>query len=344
MPQRPRLTCFLPLPAQNARDILEAAGDIDLAVLTHDMPEVDKWAALAAAHGQIISASRQELPRELHVNADYLKRCPQVLAVSSTGAGYDTIDIAACTDAGVIAVNQAGGNKEAVAEHTLGMLLMLAKRIGEADRKIRRGEVKARADLMGHDILGMTIGLVGIGNVGTRVAKLAGELFNMRVLAYDPYLDGQEIARRGAEPVDMATLLSQSDVVSIHCPRTAETMNVMNADAFGQMKKGAWFITTARGGIHDEMALFAALQSGHLAGAGLDVWVDEPPKLDHPLLSLDNVIATPHTAGITVESRQKISTFLAEQMLQIFRGERPPRLLNPEAWDAFQARYAATFK
>jgi D-3-phosphoglycerate dehydrogenase len=344
MPQRPRLACFLPLPSNTARTIMEAAEDIDLAVLTHDMPDAQKWEALAAAHGHVISASRQELPKDLHVTAAYLERCPNVLAVSSTGAGYDTIDVDACTAAGVIAVNQTGGNKEAVAEHALGMLLMLAKRINEADRKIRRGEAITRAGLMGRDIYGMTLGIVGIGNIGTRMARLAGELFNMRVLAVDPYLDGQEIARRGAEPVDMATLLAESDAVTVHTPRTHETVNMMNAETFAQMKPGAWYINTARGGIHDEAALFDALQSGHLGGAGLDVWNDEPPPVDHPLLSLDTVIATPHTAGITAEARERMATFLAEQMIAIFRGERPPRLLNPEAWDAFRGRYAATFK
>jgi D-3-phosphoglycerate dehydrogenase len=142
----------------------------------------------------------------------------------------------------------------------------------------------------------------------------------------------------------MATLLAESDAVTVHTPRTHETVNMMNAETFAQMKPGAWYINTARGGIHDEAALFDALQSGHLGGAGLDVWNDEPPPVDHPLLSLDTVIATPHTAGITAEARERMATFLAEQMIAIFRGERPPRLLNPEAWDAFRGRYAATFK
>ncbi|MEQ9638910.1 MAG: hydroxyacid dehydrogenase [Alphaproteobacteria bacterium] len=339
-----RLTCFLPLPATTARTLMETAKGIDLTVLTHDMDEAAKWAALEAAHGQVIGASRQELPKDLHVTAAYLERCPNVLAVSSTGAGYDTIDLDACTAAGVIAVNQAGANKEAVAEHTMAMMLTLGKRIGEADRRLRRERGFARADLIGTDIVGKTIGIVGIGHIGTRVARLCEGLLGMRVIAVDPYVDGQEIARRGAELVDMETLLAESDVVTIHCPRTAETLRLMDAEAFGKMKAGAFFINTARGGIHDEAALFDALASGHLGGAGVDVWDDEPPPLDHPLLSLDNVVATPHTAGITRESRENVAQHLATQMIGIFRGERPPRLLNPEAWDTFQGRYGKVFK
>jgi D-3-phosphoglycerate dehydrogenase len=161
----------------------------------------------------------------------------------------------------------------------------------------------------------------------------------MEVLAVDPYLTEEEIVRRGAKPVNFDELLARSDFVSIHCPRDKDTMKMMNAGAFAKMKKGAVFVTTARGGIHDEAALHDALTSGHLYGAGVDVWEKEPPPLDHPLLKLRNVVATYHTAGVTWEARRNMATFAAEQIVGILKGGRPPRLINAEAWPLYAKRF-----
>jgi len=184
------------------------------------------------------------------------------------------------------------------------------------------------------------IGLVGIGHVGTRVAHLA-RAFGMRVIATDPYLTEEEIERRGAKPATLDELLAQSDVVSLHCPRDRTTLRMMDARAFGKMKRGAIFVTTARGGIHDEAALAAALASGHLSGAGLDVWDREPPPLDHPLLAFPNVVASFHTAGVSVEARRNMAAIAAEQIVGVLKGGRPPRLVNPEVWPAYAARFEA---
>ena len=207
----------------------------------------------------------------------------------------------------------------------IGMMLGVSKRVGESDHRLRRERGFAREELMGRDISGKVLGLVGFGHVGTRVAHLANA-FGMTVLAYDPYLSAEEIARRGARSVTMDELLEQSDFVSIHCPRTSETLGMIDARAFARMKKGAVFVTTARGGIHDEAAMFEALQSGHLRGAGVDVWDKEPPPLEHPLLTLTNVIATFHTAGVTIEARRNMAAIAAEQIVGILKGARPPRL------------------
>jgi D-3-phosphoglycerate dehydrogenase len=173
------------------------------------------------------------------------------------------------------------------------------------------------------------------------VAELCRSLFSMNVLAFDPYVSAETIATHGARKVDLAELLGASDFVSLHCPLNAETAGLIGAAEFAKMRKAAWFISTARGGIHDEQALHAALSSGHLAGAGLDVWVEEPPPTDHPLLSLPNVIASPHTAGVTFEARHRVAQMAAEQLIAIFKGERPERLINPEAWPAFLQRFGA---
>ena len=249
------------------------------------------------------------------------------------------MDVAACTAAGVAVVNQAGGNAASVAEHTLGLMLGVSRRMVEGDRRMRREIGYAREDVMGRELQGKTVGLVGIGHIGTRVAALA-RAFGMEVIATDPFLATQEIERRGATAVSFPRLLEQADFVSLHCPRDASTMRMMNAEVFGRMKKGAIFITTARGGIHDEAALLRALRSGHLAGAGLDVWDQEPPPLEHPLLALDNVFATFHVAGVTHEGRRNVAAISAEQIAGLLAGERPPRLINPEVWPEFEHRRA----
>jgi D-3-phosphoglycerate dehydrogenase len=297
------------------------------------------WDMLAGAHVYHASAAKDELPREWFVSPELIARAPQLLCVSSSGAGYDTIDVAACTAAGVAVVNQAGGNADSVAEHTLGLLLGVSRRMVECDRRMRRESGFSREDVMGHEIRGKTIGLVGIGHVGSRVAALA-RAFGMQVVATDPNLPAEEIARRGARAVSLQELLAESDVVSLHCPRDAGTLKMMDATAFARMKKGAIFVTTARGGIHDEAALVDALRSGHLAGAGIDVWDREPPPLDHPLLAMDKVYATFHTAGVTHECRRDIAQMSAEQIALVLAGGRPPRLINPEVWPAFEKRRA----
>ncbi len=294
-------------------------------------------AALAEAHVYQISAAKDDLPRQWFAHEELLARCPNLLCASSTGAGYDTVDVAACTARGILVLNQAGGNADSVAEHTLAMMISVSHRLVESDRRMRREHGFAREDVMGHEVRGRTLGLVGLGNVGRRVVPLA-KAFAMNVLATDPFLSPQEIADRGAEAVPLDDLLARSDFVSLHCPRDATTLRMIDAAAFARMKKGAIFLTTARGGIHDEQALVQALRSGHLAGAGLDVWEREPPPLDHPLLAMDNVFATFHTAGVTHEARRNVAGMAVEQILGLSRGERPPRLVNPEALPAFEAR------
>jgi len=297
------------------------------------------WDALSSAHVYHVSAAKDELPREWFAGAELVGRCPDLLCVSAGGAGYDTVDVAACTAAGVIVVNQSGGNAASVAEHTLGYMLGISRRMLEGDRRMRREIGYSREDVMGHEIQGKTVGLVGIGHIGSRVATLA-RAFGMEVIATDPFLSAEEIARRGAQAVSFDELLTKSDFVSLHCPRDATTLKMMNSQTFGRMKKGAIFITTARGGIHDEAALVDALRSGHIAGAGVDVWDQEPPPLDHPLLAMDNVFATFHTAGVTHEARRNVARISAEQIAGVLRGDRPPRLINPEVWPAFEKRRA----
>ena len=314
--------------------------DIELKTVDRDGPDDGVWPALSQAHAFQVSSAKDELPRRWFVTPELLSRCPNLLVVSSNGAGYDTVDVPACTTAGVLVVNQAGGNAQSVAEQTIGLMLDVTRRTSENDRLLRGRRGFSREDIMGYEMSGKTVGIVGIGHIGSRVAKLA-RAFDMTVLAVDPYLTEEEIERRGAEAVTREQLLARADFVTLHCPRNKDTLGMMDADAFGRMKKGAIFISTARGGIHNEAALLQALESGHLAGAGIDVWDKEPPPLDHPLLQLENVVATFHTAGVTHEARRNMALFAAEQIVGILKGGRPPRLINPEAWPDYARRFEA---
>jgi D-3-phosphoglycerate dehydrogenase len=322
--------------------LLGNEADIDFDVFPLNDSDENILERLSQAHVYHLMAARDDLPRRWHVTEALLEQCPNLLCVSSSGAGYDTIDVEACTRKGILVLNQAGGNAMSVAEQAIGLMISVSRRLCEQDRRLRSGERFTREDVMGYDISGRTIGLVGFGHIGTCVAKLA-RAFNMNVLATDPYLSSVEIEQRGAVAVSLDELLAHSDIVSLHCPRTKETTGMFDAQAFGKMKKGALFVSTARGGIHDENALFHALKSQHLAGAGLDVWSVEPPPPDHPLLGLSNVIATHHTAGVSHDARYTTAKIAAEQIRQILNGERGPRIVNKEVWPIYNERFAEKF-
>ena len=328
------------------RSFLDTAAEhaaLEVVRIALEQPEDSIIAALASCHGYYVMASRDELPHALHVTPTLLARLPELLMVGSTGAGYDTADPAACTEAGVLLVNQAGGNAEGVAEHAVGMMLALLKRIPEAHAAMLAGRAQRREALMGRNILGRTVGLVGLGHVGTRVAAILRTAFSCRILAYDPYLDAATCTARGAEKVELATLLAESDVVSLHCPLTPDTRGMIGAQAFAAMRPRAVFVTTARGHIHDEAALLAALESGHIAAAGLDVWAREPPPTDHPLLRHPAVLASQHTAGVSEESRANIARIAALAFADCAEGRMPPRVINPQVVNRFAARWREAF-
>ena len=321
-------------------EILAQRPDVQLDKLENDSPADLVTPILTQAHVYQIGASRQVIAPHFQVTDALLAKTPNLVAVSSNGAGYDTVDVDACTAQGIAVVNQSGGNREAVAEHALAMMLTLSKRIIEADRHLRSGKAHERNAFTGRELLNKTVGVLGIGNVGGRLAELCQGLFKMRVLAYDPFMTAEQIKARGAEKVELDELLAQADFVSVHCPLTKASRKMMGAAQFARMKPEAYFVTTARGFIHDEAALADALEKKLIAGAGLDVWEDEPPPSEHPLMRFDNVLVSPHTAGGTVEARENMSRFAAEQVLEILDGKKPPRLVNPEVWPAYRERFA----
>jgi D-3-phosphoglycerate dehydrogenase len=333
-----KLVIFDTWMAGKAMDMLRGSDVIDLRHLQQSDGYSVNEPELLSMHGYQ-SLPRTELQADYLTNADFVSRMPNLLAVSSTGAGYDMIDVDACTAAGIAVVNQSGANKEAVAEHAFGFILGLSKKIAQADRGMRETDKFDRRTVTGNDILGKTLGIVGLGQIGTRSAEIA-RAFRMRVIAYDPYVSADECKARGAEKVDFATLFRESDFVTVHSPRTSETLGMIDAAAFALMKPSAYFVNTARGGIHKEDDLLAALEAGQLAGAGLDVWWEEPTPNDHPLLKRNDVIASPHSAGVTHEAISNMREWAADQWIDIFSGRVPPRLINPEVWPKYQDRYA----
>jgi D-3-phosphoglycerate dehydrogenase / 2-oxoglutarate reductase len=331
------------LAAPDYAAALAKRPDVRLDKLENESPDDAATPILAQAHAYQIGSARDEIATRFHANAALLARTPNLLIVSTNGVGYDTVNVKDCTQAGVLVVNQAGGNREAVAEHVLGMMLVLAKRIIQVDRAMRREKDLDRNLFMGNDMFGKTIGIVGIGHVGSRISELCGGLLEMKVIACDPYLTKEEIAARGAEKVELPDLLRRADVVSVNCPLSDETRGMIGAAQYALMQPHAYFISAARGFIHDEAALANALRSGKIAGAGLDVWSKEPPPPHHPLLAFDNVLVSPHTAGVTVETRSNMARIAAAQILDALDGKRPPRIVNPEVWPVYAERFEKAF-
>lgn len=328
-----------------AGEVLELA-DVDVVKLDMTAPAEQSWAALESAHGYQV-ATRTDTASvadgsQWLAGSQLLARCTNLLAVCSAGAGYDVIDVEACTRAGIAVCNNSGPGAEAVAEHALGFMLDLAKKITVSDRALRAGPLESRLTLRGSQLLGKTLGVVGLGAIGSRLVELCAP-FDMEVLVFDPYVDEASAAGRGVTRVELAELVRRSDFVQVTCPLTAETEGLMGRAEFAAMKPTAFFITTARGPVHDELALLDALRNGGIAGAGLDVFHTEPPRPDGPLLHLDNVVATPHTAGITVEAARDIAVATATQWTTIFSGQLPPRLLNPDVWPRYCERFHEIF-
>src|SRR5215467_8075167 len=291
-----------------AAAIRSKRSDIDMFRRDFDEPATDNWAEMSRAHGYHACA-RTEMREPWFPDARLFERAPNLLAVCSLGAGYDVIDVDACTKAGILVCNQSGANREAVAEHTVGLMLAISKKIIEADRSIRKHSTIDRFRYIGTELLGKTVGIIGLGNIGSRVAEICKTAFRMTVLGYDPYLSKEKMAARNAEKVGLKELLQRADYVTMHCPRTEETVGMIGYDEFSLMKPTAFFINTSRGGTYKESDLARALQEQKLAGAGVDVFLEEPPSPDHPLMAFDNVILTPHNAGSTREAYANVAIY-----------------------------------
>ncbi len=252
------------------------------------------------------------------VTATLLAAAPRLKVVGRAGVGVDNIDLEAAKKHGVTVVNAPTSTTLAVAELTFGLILALAREIPRADAAMKQGQW-LKKELEGVELYGKTLGIIGVGRIGMEVAKRAA-IFGMHVIAYDPLVPAEEIRQRGAEPVSLQDLYAWADFISLHLPLTVQTRDMIGAQAFAQMKDGVRIVCAARGGILDEAALVAVLNSGKVAGAALDVFATEPPGASE-LVTHPKVIATPHIGAQTVESQARAAEDIAHEVLAALRGE-----------------------
>lgn len=262
---------------------------------------------------------------ETQVTAEVLEAGEQLQVVGRAGVGVDNIDLESATRRGIAVVNAPTGNTMAAAEHTIAMLLALARNIPRADAAMKRGEWK-RGALMGVEVRGKTLGVIGLGRVGSQVAQRARGL-EMRVLAFDPYVSPERAAILGVELTSFEQVLSQSDFLTLHTPLTGNTRSLLGENELGSIKKGARLLNVARGGLIDEEALLTALTSGHIEGVALDVFLEEPPGLT-ALVAHPSVVATPHLGASTVEAQAEVAKEVVEQVLAVLRGHPAQYTVN----------------
>ncbi len=247
------------------------------------------------------------------VNKAVLDKAPKLRVIGRAGVGVDNVDMEAATAAGVLVMNTPGGNAVSVAEHTLGFMLSLARMIPEASASTRSGKWEKKK-FLGNELRGKTLGVVGLGNIGREVVQRA-KAFEMTIIGADPFVSSQLAADMGVELVDLDTLYSRSDYVSLHVGVTPETKGMINAASLAKMKDGVRIVNCARGELIDQAALVEALTSGKVAGAGLDVFDPEPPKEGDPILSAPNLLASPHIGGSTEEAQEIVGIRIAKQMV-----------------------------
>lgn len=291
--------------------------------------------AFAARHAEVVCLDD---PRAVHwhedadglmvrstrVTAEDFARAKRLRAVVKQGVGVNTIDLAAARARGVIVCNTPGVNSEAVAEMALALALAVTRRVAEFDRRIRSGEVVQRARSLGMEIWEKTVGVIGMGNIGNRIARKYHLAFNAGIIAYDPYAPAgswPDIPHRRVGL--LAELLPLVDILTIHVPLTPETKHLIGRRELRLMKKTAILVNAARGEVVDEEALYDVMKEGHLFGAGLDVFKTEPPTTDNPLVNLPNVVSTPHAGGGTVENQERSSLITAQQLIHVLGGGAP---------------------
>ncbi len=278
-----------------------------------DDPRVKQWPEEADAL----------MVRMTKVTAADIAGAKKLRIISKQGVGYDTVDVVAAKQHGIVVCRTPGVNSDAVAEIALALGLTVARRVTELDRRIRAGEKFTRPDVLAVETLGKTVGVVGVGNIGSRVARKWAAAFDARVIGFDPYISSAPCELKAS----LNEVLNTADLVTLHVPLNDKTRHLISTKEIAQMKKNAILVNTCRGGVVDEAALYTAMKAGHLFGAGLDVWDVEPPPKDHPLLTLPNVVATPHVAGNTFETQERSALWVAQQAVDFLQG-KPPKAEN----------------
>jgi len=264
------------------------------------------------------------------ITKEVIAASQKLKVIGRAGVGLDNVDVAAASKKGVVVINTPGGNTISAAEHTFSLLMALARNIPQADSSLKKGEWE-RKKFIGVQILEKTIGIVGLGRIGTEVAKRA-QVFGMKVIAYDPFLRAEKAAQLGVELVSMDEVLARADFLTLHMPLSVENKYMIGAKELNKMKKGARLINCARGGLVDEAALLGAIESGHIAGAALDVFESEPPK-NSSLLALASVVATPHLGASTKEAQIAVAVDVAQSLTDFLMGRGVRNAVNVPAMD-----------
>jgi D-3-phosphoglycerate dehydrogenase len=306
--------------------LLEARDDIEVIVFPATIAQAELLPLLSDVAGIALGGTPYRQPE--------MDASPAMEVVARIGVGYDSVEVPALTARRVPLMVAGAANSTSVAEHAFHLMMALAKRSPALDALVRKGTWADRHGGLPMELSGKTVLIVGFGRIGTRSARRC-HAFDMNVLIYDPYVPAVKITDAGCERVtDLDAALPRADFVSIHCPKNPETIGMFNAARFARMKRSAFIVNTARGGIIDEPALHDALTSGHLAGAGLDVFEMEPTPVNNTLLQLDKVITSPHMAGVTTESVAGMARVTAENILSVLDG-KPNRdnVINQEIFD-----------
>jgi len=318
------MNVLLPQPVEpEAVERLEQAGH---KVVNAPAPEPDTVKVLMKDAHAVILRTGISMTRELIEAADDLR------IIARTGGGFDNVDTAAATDNAVIVTSNLGVNSISVCEHVLALMLSLSKKLDQLDRAVRSGNYRIRYQNLSRDLNGKTLGLLGFGRIGLQVATACKNVFNMEVLACDPYLP-KELRDRYTDLVgfvDKDRLCADADVISVHVPLTDETRHSLSEREFKLMKPNAIIINTSRGPVIDEKALIEALEQNLIGGAGLDVQDQEPPDPKSRLLKLDNIILTPHSAALTEECVVRMATDAADRVIELLGNKRPLNIANPE--------------
>lgn len=303
-------------------DVLDRAADRVEYQFLENIPPAIRPEQIADIDGLILAG--------LRFDASTLARgAERLVGIGRFGVGYDTVDVGACTANDVVLFTTPPASRHPMAAAALAYMLALGKRLMWKDRLVREHRWHERSRVMGDELQGKTLGIIGFGNIGRELARLV-QPFEMRILAYDPYADEEAARSLGVELVRLPLLLEQADFISIHCALTEETRGLINARAFERMKPTAYLINLARGPIVDQRALVEALANGRIAAAAIDVFEEEPVPPDDPLLGLDNVMLAPHWAGVTRDFARAMGVIDCEGMLALARGEVPPYVVNRE--------------
>ncbi|HVY14669.1 MAG TPA: hydroxyacid dehydrogenase [Rhodopila sp.] len=298
---------------QQGIDVIKARADIETVIYPAGISQADLLPQLADCAGIALSGTPY---RQKEMDAS-----PAMQVVARIGVGYDAVEVPALTARGVPLMVAGTANSTSVAEQAFHLMIALAKKNRGMDGLVRGGKWTDRHGHLPMELSGKTVLILGFGRIGTRSARRCAA-FDMQVLVFDPFVDAKTIADAGYEPVsDLDAALPQADFLSIHCPKNPDTVGLINAARLARMKKGAFVVNTARGGIVDEPALYAALASGHIGGAGLDVFAEEPAPVGHDLLKLDSVIASPHMAGVTTEAVAAMAVATAKNILSVLDGQ-----------------------